>query len=61
MAGQQIVSIDNIEHPLESMMLCQALTQTRLSIRVLGFSKIVDTPVDAAFYATGNQWQPADV
>jgi putative DNA primase/helicase len=35
-------------------LLCQALTQQKLNIRVLGASKNVETPVNAAMYATGN-------
>ena len=35
------------------MTLCQALTQSQMSIRVLGLSKMAETPTSAAFYATG--------
>jgi putative DNA primase/helicase len=54
LAGDVAISIDNCEHPLESMFLCQALTQRKLNIRVLGQSKNVETPVNATIFATGN-------
>jgi hypothetical protein len=54
LGGANAISIDNCDHMLESSFLCQALTQERLSIRVLGLSQNVDTPVNAAICATGN-------
>jgi hypothetical protein len=54
LAGSTAISIDNCEHPLQSSFLCQALTQRMLDIRVLGFSKTVETPSNAAMFATGN-------
>jgi hypothetical protein len=54
LAGDAMVSIDNCENVLQSSLLCQALTQTVLSIRLLGQSRNVETPVNAAFFATGN-------
>jgi putative DNA primase/helicase len=52
--GDQLVSIDNCDHVLQSAFLCQALTQQRLIIRELGLSRNIETPVNAAIYATGN-------
>jgi putative DNA primase/helicase len=46
--------MDNVGHPLQSDFLCQALTQQVLKIRVLGLSRIIETPVYSAIYATGN-------
>jgi hypothetical protein len=40
--------------------LCQVLTQQRLMIRVLGFSRQVEVMVGSAMYATGNNLQIAD-
>ena len=40
--GDSIVSIDNIDRPFGGELFCQALTQTMLKIRILGFSKIVE-------------------
>ena len=54
LAGDSAIALDNCEHPLQSTFLCQALTQQRLNIRVLGTSKNVETLVNAAMYATGN-------
>jgi hypothetical protein len=53
-AGDTAIALDNCDHPLESSFLCQALTQQRLNIRMLGVSKNVETPVNAAIFATGN-------
>jgi putative DNA primase/helicase len=54
LAGDTAIALDNCEHPLESSFLCQALTQQKLNIRMLGVSKNVETPVNAAIFATGN-------
>ena len=54
LAGDAAISIDNCEHPLAGGFLCQMLTQQTLNIRLLGFSKNVETPMNAALCATGN-------
>src|SRR4029077_10311316 len=36
LAGDTAIALDNCEHPLESSFLCQALTQQKLNIRMLG-------------------------
>jgi len=54
LAGKTAISIDNCEYPLQSSFLCQALTQRQLNIRLLGFSKTVETPANASLFATGN-------
>jgi hypothetical protein len=54
LAGDAIISIDNCEYPLTSSLLCQALTQQRLNIRLLGQSRHVEVPINAAIFATGN-------
>jgi hypothetical protein len=54
LAGDVVVSIDNCEHELQSVFLCQALTQQKLNIRVLGLSRNVETPSTTTFFATGN-------
>jgi hypothetical protein len=54
LAGDAVISIDNCDRQLSSALLCQALTQQHLNIRLLGFSKNVETPVNAAIFATGN-------
>jgi hypothetical protein len=54
LAGDPVISIDNCEHVLQSAFLCQALTQQTLNIRMLGFSRNVETPIAATIFATGN-------
>jgi hypothetical protein len=54
LAGNPAISLDNCEHPLGGGFLCQTLSERELNIRVLGFSRVVATPVNAAIYATGN-------
>lgn len=54
LAGDAVVSIDNLETPLSGDLLCQLLTQTSAKIRVLGKSEKVDVPVATSFFATGN-------
>jgi putative DNA primase/helicase len=54
LAGDIAIALDNCEHPLQSTFLCQALTQQKLNIRVLGASRNVEILVNAAVYATGN-------
>jgi Bifunctional DNA primase/polymerase, N-terminal len=53
-SGDTIISIDNCDHELAGSFLCQALTQQRVKIRLLGYSRQVETPVNAAMFATGN-------
>ena len=53
-AGDALISIDNCERPLGGETLCQALTQERIKVRILGQSKYVEAPTKAVFFATGN-------
>src|SRR4051794_40004576 len=53
-AGDALISFDNCEQPLGGELLCQALTQPTLKIRILGKSMLVSLPTDALFCATGN-------
>jgi hypothetical protein len=59
LAGDAGISIDNCEYTLQGGFLCQALTQPMLNIRLLGYSRKVATPVNAALYATGNNLEIA--
>ena len=54
LAGDTAGSIDNCDRTLEGSFLCQALTQHRLNIRILGQSRNIETPVNATLFATGN-------
>jgi hypothetical protein len=59
MAGDACISIDNCEAPLSGTLLCQALTQDEVDIRVLGLSRNVRTPMNATIFANGNNLEIA--
>jgi len=48
------VAFDNCTTALSGTLLCQALTQHRVQVRILGLSQQVGVPVSALFTATGN-------
>jgi hypothetical protein len=54
LAGDVCISIDNCDAPLSGALLCQALTQGELNIRLLGFSRNIGTAMNASIFATGN-------
>jgi hypothetical protein len=54
LAGDVCISIDNCENPLSGALLCQALTQGELNIRLLGYSRNIPTAMIASIFATGN-------
>jgi putative DNA primase/helicase len=54
LAGDQIITIDNVTHILRSNQLCQMLTQDEVQVRVLGASKNVRIPSTGLICATGN-------
>jgi hypothetical protein len=54
LAGDSCISIDNCDAPLSGALLCQALTQGELNIRLLGYSRNVGTAMNATIFATGN-------
>ena len=49
-----MISIDNCDRPVQGSFLCQALTQQHLAIRILGLSQATETPINAVFFANGN-------
>lgn len=53
-AGDVLIAIDNCEEPLGGELLCQAITQTSLKVRILGKSLNAEVPSNAAIFATGN-------
>jgi putative DNA primase/helicase len=59
-AGDNIVSIDNCQNALTGVLLCQALTQTLLNVRLLGKSQQADVPNASTFFANGNNLVVAD-
>ena len=54
LCGYSVVSIDNCTLPIAGDLMCQALTQTILSIRPLGKSPPRTVPTSCTFFATGN-------
>ena len=59
MAGDACISIDNCEAPLSGALLCQALTQGELDIRLLGYSRNIRTVMNSSLFATGNNLEIA--
>lgn len=53
-AGDVLIAIDNCEEPLGGELLCQALTQASLKVRILGRSMNAEVPSNAMIFATGN-------
>jgi len=53
-AGDQVVSFDNCTRPLEGELLCQAITEPTLSIRILGKSERTRIANTSFYAATGN-------
>ena len=54
LAGDAVISIDNIEAAIEGAALCQTLTQTTRRIRPLGASTMVTVPCTALLTMNGN-------
>ena len=56
--GVPLLNIDNIERELHGDLLCSALTETTISIRILGKSEIPDMPSNLAMFATEITFAP---
>jgi len=54
MAGDPVISFDNLTRPLDHALLCHATTQMRLNLRVLGFSTNRIVTMSALLTVTGN-------
>lgn len=54
MAGQPIISIDNVNGDLSGASLCQAIERPMVAVRVLGKSEMPLVQNRATFFATGN-------
>ena len=54
LGGDGLIAFDNCMAPLSGTLLCQALTQHRVLVRILGQSQQIGVPVSALFTATGN-------
>jgi putative DNA primase/helicase len=59
-AANPIISIDNCDRELTSPRLCQMLTQQRIMIRLLGYTRQVEVLSNATLFATGNNLTIAD-
>ena len=53
-AGDALISLDNCEHALGGGALCVAISQPTSKNRMLGLSLNIETPNNAAFFATAN-------
>jgi putative DNA primase/helicase len=60
LAGDVCISIDNCSRPLTGDMLCQALSEDEVEVRVLGFTHNIKTATIATIFATGNNLIIAD-
>lgn len=54
MRGVPLLNLDNIERPVSGDMICSMTTQTQVSVRQLGQSKMIDLPTNCTKLATGN-------
>jgi hypothetical protein len=54
LCGDAMIALDNCTAALSGTLLCQALTQQWVQVRVLGLSQQIRVPVSALFTATGN-------
>jgi hypothetical protein len=53
-AGDPVLSIDNIEQPLQGDAICSVLTQETYQDRLLGVSQTITVPTCCTWMATGN-------
>jgi hypothetical protein len=54
LAGDAVISLDNIERPLRGDLLCQVATQEFVRLRPLGATAMLSVPCHALIVATGN-------
>lgn len=54
LASLPLLSLDNMVQPLTGQLICMALSQERIDMRVLGMSKTANLPTTTALFATGN-------
>jgi len=53
LAGDPLLVIDNVEHPIEGAAICQLLTEAGRRVRPLGASELVSVPCTATVAITG--------
>jgi hypothetical protein len=54
LASLPLLSLDNMVQPVGGQLICMALSQERIDMRVLGVSKTANLPTTTAVFATGN-------
>jgi putative DNA primase/helicase len=52
--GDNVVSLDNVEFPIQGVLVCQAVSEPYLQLRVLGKSETIKVVNSALYCATGN-------
>jgi len=52
--GVPLLNFDNIERELQGDLLCSALTEATVSVRILGKTEMPDMPANLTLFATGN-------
>lgn len=55
--GDPVILYDNITVPLDSELLCSALTEKNIHVRILGGNEVVDLPTNTTWIVTGNRIQ----
>jgi putative DNA primase/helicase len=60
LAGRQVINLDNCNRPLRGAALCNLLTAERVSLRVLGLSKMPEITSSSFILANGNNMRLAD-
>jgi putative DNA primase/helicase len=60
MAGQSVVSLDNVVGNLSSSLLCQALERPLVLVRILGLSALAEIEVRTTWFATGTNLKIVD-
>jgi hypothetical protein len=53
-ACDAIISLDNCQFPIAGGLLCVAVSQSMIKVRMLGLSQNIEIPSNAALFATGN-------
>jgi putative DNA primase/helicase len=60
LAGRQVINLDNCNRPLRGAALCNLLTAERVSLRILGLSKMPEITSSSFILANGNNMRLAD-
>ena len=60
LAGQPCINLDNLDAPLSSSLLCQALERPRVQVRLLGASQTPEVESRTLWFATGTNLRIVD-